>query len=69
MQWSYHRHCGTYLCRVEDERADVSMRLALDLVDSFWGCNTDDNDASLLLKIEDERKAEGRISSEDDCVR
>lgn len=55
-----------HLCRVEDERADVSMRLALDLLDGLGRSDAGDDNVSLLLEIEDERKAEGRISSKDD---
>ena len=51
------RDARTYLRRVEDERADVSMRLALDLVDGFGCGDAGDDDVAFLFEIEYEREA------------
>ena len=51
------RDTRTYLGRVEDERADVSMRLALDLIDGFGCSDAGDDNVAFLFKIEDEREA------------
>lgn len=68
MKKAWRGEGGTYLCRVEDEGADVSMAFALNLVDCLGRCYTCDHDVALLLEIEDEWKAKRRVSAQNDCM-
>jgi hypothetical protein len=57
---------NAHLVWIKDKSSDVAMSFDFDVTDSFWCGDTSDNNVSLLLKFDNQGKAQRVIPAQHD---